>query len=66
MNAIRTTSATVVIVWSIIYAIAYMTASAIDRGHCMAYGAAYHSTSITLVGWCTVSGVKVRAEGLGQ
>ena len=50
----------------LVLAMSWVGVSAIDREHCEAHGAQYDHTSIGLVSWCRVSGVVVRAEGLGK
>jgi len=54
------------VVLSVVWAILWLSASALDRGHCLDNGAEYSHTTASLDGWCIVGGITVRAEWVGS
>ena len=63
MQEVALVAAVTVMLW---YLVIYTAVSAIDKEHCEHYGVQYHSTSIGLTGYCSVSGKKVPAEAIGR
>jgi hypothetical protein len=50
----------------LLYAFTYAACRGLDIDHCQVYGVAYGGTSLSLEGFCNVSGVKVPAEWIGR
>jgi hypothetical protein len=50
----------------LLYALTYATCSGLDKDHCQAHGAQYGGTSLSLEGFCEVSGVEVPAGSIGR
>lgn len=57
---------TIVATMLVVYLFVNVAVSQIDREHCEAHGLAYHSTSLTLKGYCRAQGIKVPAEWVGN
>lgn len=50
----------------LLYALVYATCRALDIDHCQAHGAEYAGTSLSLEGFCNVSGDIMPAELLSR
>lgn len=51
-----------IVAWALVWSVCAW----VDDQHCTDHGAKYHSTSVTLRGYCSVTGVKVPAWLVGR